>query len=132
MFDRLQIRVLSQGPGLPAELRFWVNGEDVVERAVGEGGQGLFATDALPAQSPSPLRATGEARRVELGEPECSGGCCGFLSVVVQKIGDVVHWRDWVVPYGREDLPLELHFAATRYDAELSRVEADRWWQDDT
>lgn len=43
MFDRLEIRMLPQGPRFAAQLRFWVNGEDVVEAAVGKGGRGLLA-----------------------------------------------------------------------------------------
>ncbi|MFE3187089.1 hypothetical protein ACFXKR_40560 [Streptomyces violascens] len=46
MFDRLEIRVLSPGPRFAAQLRFWVNGEDVVDAAVGEGGRGPYAADA--------------------------------------------------------------------------------------
>ncbi|GAA2531558.1 hypothetical protein GCM10010398_15830 [Streptomyces fimbriatus] len=100
MFDRLEIRVLPPGPRFAAQLRFWVNGEDPVEEAVGEGGRGPYAADALPADRPSPLRATGEARRLELGKPDCTGGCCGFLTVVVQRFGEIVQWSDWEVPGG--------------------------------
>jgi hypothetical protein len=38
MFDRMEIRLLRPGPRFPAQLRFWVNDEDQVERAVGPGG----------------------------------------------------------------------------------------------
>ncbi|MFD7596281.1 hypothetical protein ACFV6D_25000 [Kitasatospora sp. NPDC059812] len=114
-------------------MRLWVNGEDVVEEAVREGGRGPYAADALPAGSPGLLRATGEARRVELGEPECSGGCCGFLSVVVQRSGEIVQWSDWEVPWEANTPvpypPPELHFDARQYDAEVARAEADRWWR---
>ncbi|MGW9398667.1 hypothetical protein [Streptomyces sp. NPDC055642] len=133
MFDRLEIRVLPPGPRFPAQLRFWVNGEDVVEETVGEGGRGPYAADALPASRPSPLRATGEARRLELGEPDCTGGCCGFLTVVVQRFGEIVQWSDWEVPWAAHTEmpypPPELHFDASQYDAEVTRAEADRWWQ---
>lgn len=118
MVDRLAISVVSPGPRFGACLRFLVNGEDVV----GEGGRGLFAVGPAGAEL-GPLRGTGEALRVELGEPECSGGCCAFLSVVVQRFGGVVQWSDWQVPYG-EVAPPELHFDADRYDAELARVDA--------
>ncbi|MFF8731917.1 hypothetical protein ACF073_36385 [Streptomyces sp. NPDC015171] len=134
MFDRLEIKVLPPGPRFPAQLRFWVNGEDVVEEAVGEHGRGPYATDALPTDCPSPLRATGEARRLELGEPDCTGGCCGSLTVVVQRFGEIVQWSDWEVP-GAAHTPVphpppELHFDASQYDAEVSRAETDRWWQE--
>ena len=132
MLDQLEIRVLSPGPRFAAQLRFWVNGEDVVAGAVGEEGRGPFATDAVPVGLPSPLQATSEARRVELGEPECTGGCCGFLSVVVQQLGNIVHWSGWEVPYAPAALPLEFYFDASQYDAQLARLEADRWWLADT
>ncbi|MET7293167.1 hypothetical protein ABZS79_13730 [Streptomyces griseoloalbus] len=129
MFDQLEIRVLPPGPRWAAQLRFWVNGEDVVEEAVGEGGRGPFAARMLPVGRPSLLRATSEARRLELGEPECTGGCCGFLSVVVQRFGDIVQWSDWEVPYAPAPPPPEFHFDASQYDAEVARAEADRSWQ---
>ncbi len=123
MFDRLEISVVPSGPRFRAHLRFLVNGEDLVIGAVGAGGRGLFAVDGPASGGLGPLRGTGEALRVELGEPECSGGCCGFLSVVVQRFGGVAQWSDWQVPYG-EVAPPELHFDADRYDAELARMGA--------
>ncbi|WP_371624693.1 hypothetical protein OG245_19010 [Streptomyces sp. NBC_01116] len=125
MFDYLEIGVLPRGRRFPPSLRILVNGEDVVAGAVGETGRGPFVADVLPAGGPGLLWATGEARRVELGEPECSGGCCGFLTVVVQRLGGIVQWSGWEVPY-TEDAPPEFHFDADRYDAELRRVAAVR------
>jgi hypothetical protein len=125
MFDQLEIRVVPPGPRFAAQLRFWINGEDVVDRVVGEGGRGPFVANALPVGSPSPLRGTSEARRVELGEPECTGGCCGFLSVVVQRIGDVVQWSDWQVPNAGAR-PSEFHFDASEYEVQLARAEASQ------
>lgn len=125
MFDSLEIGVLPRGRRFPPSLRILVNGEDVVAGAVGEGGRGPLVAAALPAGGPGPLWATGEARRVELGEPECSGGCCGYLTVVVQRLGGIVRWSDWEVPY-KEDAPLEFHFDSDRYDAELRRAGAVR------
>ncbi|MET8541454.1 hypothetical protein ABZW03_12490 [Kitasatospora sp. NPDC004799] len=129
MFDRLEVRVLPPGRRFAAQVRLRVNGEDLVEAAVGEGGRGPYAVDVLPADGPGPLRATGEPRRVELGEPACTGGCCGFLSVVVQRFGGIVQWSDWEIPHLGTTRPPELHFDADEYDAELARAEADRWWQ---
>ncbi|MFE7139401.1 hypothetical protein ACFVAG_16775 [Streptomyces sp. NPDC057644] len=124
MFDRLEISVVPSGPRFGAHLRILVNGEDVVAGAVGDEGRGPLVADVLPAGGgPGLLWATGEARRVELGEPECSGGCCGFLTVVVQRFGGVVQWSDWQVPY-EEVAPPEFPFDAERYDAELARVDA--------
>ncbi|MFI5901952.1 hypothetical protein [Streptomyces cyaneofuscatus] len=127
MFDRLEIKVLPPGPRYVAQLRFWVNGEDVVAGAVGEGGRGPYASAVLLVGECGPLEGSGEPRRVEVGEPDCRGGCCGFLSVVVQRFGDVVQCSDWQVPKG-EGAPPEFHFEAGAYDAELARVGADRWW----
>ncbi|MFJ3600974.1 hypothetical protein ACIPRU_31355 [Streptomyces sp. NPDC090126] len=133
MFDRLEIKVLPPGPRFPAQLRFWVNGEDLVEEAVGEDGRGPYAADVLPADGPSLLRATDEARRLELGEPDCTGGCCGFLTVVVQRFGEIVQWSDWEVPCAAHTPmphpPPELHFDASQYDAEVAHAEADRGWR---
>ncbi|MCI3154032.1 hypothetical protein ELQ39_20250 [Streptomyces sp. GB4-14] len=52
MFDRLEIKVLPPGPRWAAQARFMVNGEDLVEEAVDEGGRGPFAADVLPAGRP--------------------------------------------------------------------------------
>ncbi|MFE9426081.1 hypothetical protein ACFYNO_24330 [Kitasatospora sp. NPDC006697] len=121
--DRLSIEVVPRADRFAPQLRFFVNGEDVVESAVGPNGRGPYAAEALPADAPSPLRATGEPMRVELGEPECTGGCCGFLSVVVQRFGGIVQWSDWEIPYlDTVERPLEFHFEADEYDAELARA----------
>ncbi|MET9819953.1 hypothetical protein [Streptomyces sp. NPDC006355] len=129
----MEIRVLPPGSRFAAQVRFWVNGVDIVEEAVDEGGRGAYAADLLPAGRPSPLRATDEARRMELGEPECPGGCCGFLTVVVQRFEGIVRWSDWEVPWAAHtDMPYpppELHFDGSQYDAEVARAETDRWWQ---
>jgi hypothetical protein len=125
MFDRLIIEVLPRGPRFAGWMRFWINGVDVVGEAVGEGGRGPYTRDVLPVGCSGPLHATGEGRRVEFGEPGCTGGCCGFLSVVVQRFGDLVQWSDWEVPYG-EARPPDFHFDAREYDAELARADSDR------
>ena len=93
----------------------------MVAAAIGEGGRGPFAEEALPAEGQGPLWATGEGRRVVLGEPECTGGCCGYLSVVVQRHGGIVEWFDWPVPVD-EARPPACHCDADQYDAELTRA----------
>ncbi|MFE6867715.1 hypothetical protein ACFVFS_14235 [Kitasatospora sp. NPDC057692] len=134
MFDHVEIGVLPSGPRYAAQVWLRINGEDMVERAVGAGGRGPYAADVLPAGRPSPLRAIEGARRLELGAPECTGGCCGFLTVVVERIGGIVQWSRWELPrvsaLGPDPSPLpEFHFDAGQYDAELARAEADRSWQ---
>ncbi|MGW9454242.1 hypothetical protein [Streptomyces sp. NPDC055632] len=133
MFDRLEIRVLPPGRRFAAQVRLWVNGEDIVEETVDAGGRGPYAAVMFPAGRPSPFRATEEARRLELGEPECTGGCCGFLTVVIQRFGQIVQWSDWEVPCTTHTAmphpPPELHFDVDQYDAEVERAETDRWWQ---
>ncbi|WP_229849011.1 hypothetical protein [Streptomyces melanogenes] len=99
----------------------------MVEAAVYEGGRGPFAAHVLQTDRPSPLAATNKARRLRLGEPECTGGCCGFLTAVVQRRGGLVVWSGWEGP--RQDhVPPDFHFDAEQYDAELARALADRWW----
>ncbi|MFI1439693.1 hypothetical protein [Streptomyces fructofermentans] len=128
MFNRLEISVLPPGPRWAALLQFRIDGEELVTEAVGEGGRGPFAEEALPARGPGPLWVTGEGRRVVMGEPECTGGCCGHLSAFVQRHGGIVEWSDWQVPRGRAGLPA-FHFDAGQYDAELTRALTDRRWQ---
>ncbi|WP_063752551.1 hypothetical protein [Streptomyces sp. NRRL S-350] len=127
MFDRLEIRVLPPGPRIAAELRVLVNGEDLVAQSAGPAGQGPWAGLLFPRDRPSPLHATDRPHRVELGEPECTGGCCGYLSATVQRHGTVIRWSDWEVPR-LQTRPPEFDFEAEQYDAELARVEAGPWW----
>ncbi|MEU0788397.1 hypothetical protein ABZ341_43620 [Streptomyces sp. NPDC006173] len=121
MFNRLEISVLPPGSRWAAQLSFRIDGEEVVAASIGEGGGGPFAEEALPADGQGPLWATVEGRRVVLGEPECTGGCCGYLSVFVQRRGGIVEWSDWQVPLD-EVLPPIFHFDADQYDAELTRA----------
>ncbi|MFJ4983663.1 hypothetical protein ACIP9H_07725 [Streptomyces sp. NPDC088732] len=125
MFNRLDLDVLPPCPRWPARLRLRVDGEDVVAEAVGEGGRGPLVDEALPADGRSPLRATAEGRRVVLGEPACTGGCCGRLSVLVRRHDGLVEWSDWQVPAGQV-CPPAFHFDAEEYDRELTRASAGR------
>ncbi|MFD4409184.1 hypothetical protein [Streptomyces sp. NPDC058476] len=128
MFNRLEVSALPPGPRWAAQLQFRIDGEELVSQAVGEAGRGPFAEEALPDDGHGPLWATGEGRRVVLGEPECTGGCCGYLSVFVQRHGGIVEWSDWQVPMGKSRPPA-LYFDADQYDAELTRAVTDRWRQ---
>jgi hypothetical protein len=124
MFDRLEITLLPPGHRFPTQLRLLVNGEDVVEPTVGSGGCGPLAASAFPADRPSLLQATPEPRRVQLGEPECTGGCCGYLSVVVERVGNVVQWTDWEIPFLPHlgPRPPSFDFVADEYGAVLARA----------
>ncbi len=120
--------MLPAGPRWAAQLQFRIDGAEVLAEAVGEAGRGPFAKEALPADGHGPLWATGEGRRVVLGEPECTGGCCGYLSVFVQRHGGVVEWSDWRVP--RDEVrPPAFCFDADQYDTELTRALTDRRWK---
>ncbi|MFG2722876.1 hypothetical protein ACGFW5_31945 [Streptomyces sp. NPDC048416] len=131
MFNRLAMNVLPPGSRWGCQVRFWVDGRDVVEAALDADGRGPLAPQVLRADRPGPLAATGEARRLRLGEPVCTGGCCGFLTAVVQRCGGLVVWSDWEGPY-QDQLPLDFHFEAEQYDAELARAVGDRWWDTST
>ncbi|MFI2780702.1 hypothetical protein [Streptomyces sp. ALB3] len=121
MFNRLEVSVLPPGPRWAAQLSFRIDGAEVVAAAVGKGGRGPFAEEALSAEGQDSLWATGEGRPVVLGEPECTGGCCGYLSVFVQRHGEIVEWSDWQVPVD-ESRPPAFRFDADQYDAELTRA----------
>ncbi|RAJ46159.1 hypothetical protein K353_00534 [Kitasatospora sp. SolWspMP-SS2h] len=126
MFNRLEIEIRATVRS-PAQVRVRVDGEDLVEAAAGPDGLGSYAPRLLPADGDGPLRATDRARRVELGEPECTGGCCGYLAATVRRYGELVVWSDWETPDDGPPLP-DFHFDARQYDAELARATADRWW----
>ncbi|MFF2079885.1 hypothetical protein ACFVXG_34640 [Kitasatospora sp. NPDC058162] len=117
MFNRIELGVAPQRRRWVPLVRVWIDGAEVVAEAVGEGGRGPFVDEVRDGL----LHASGEARRVVLGEPECTGGCCGFVSVVVRRSGGVVEWSDWEVPYEAARLP-DFHFDADQYDAELARA----------
>ncbi|MEU5702753.1 hypothetical protein ACFFS2_30895 [Streptomyces aurantiacus] len=124
MFNRLEVSVLPPGPRWAAQLSFRIDGEEVVAAAIGEGGRGPFVEEALPVAGPGPLWATGGGRRAVLGEPECTGGCCGYLSVFVQRHGGIVEWSDWHVPVdvARPRPFTSTYFDADQYDAELTHA----------
>ncbi|MER5635408.1 hypothetical protein ABT095_00430 [Kitasatospora sp. NPDC002227] len=121
MFDRSEIRVVPPGRRWAAQLELWIDGEELTPAAVGEGGRGPYAAEALAAAGDGSLWASGAARRVVLGEPECTGGCCGFLSAVVRRARGLVEWSGWET-CADEPRPPECHFDADQYDAELARA----------
>ncbi|MFJ6783086.1 hypothetical protein [Streptomyces yangpuensis] len=129
-FDRttpngLRIHVVEHDPeiGGHVEARILLDGRPLVPRLFPAG------------HSPSPehvlgqdlLRATPEGRTVTLSTAECGEGCCGTLSVTVQRDGDHVVWhgphQDGIGP----TLP-EHRLDAAAYDAEVDRARADDTW----
>ncbi|MFF4342574.1 hypothetical protein ACFY00_21920 [Kitasatospora sp. NPDC001540] len=126
MFNHLRIDVL-RSERCTAEVRVRVDGADLVADTTGPGGFGGYAPLLLPATGEGPLRAGAEARRVLLGEPECTGDCCGYLAASVRRHDGLVVWSDWETPGDEPRLP-DFRFDARRYDAELARATADRWW----
>ncbi|WP_234381296.1 hypothetical protein [Streptomyces sp. NRRL F-5122] len=96
---------MPPGPRWAAQLQVRIDDEDVVAQTVGEGARGPFTQEVLPIDGHGPHWATREGRRVVLGEPECTGGCCGYLSVRVQRHGQNVEWTDWEVPVNQVPPP---------------------------
>ncbi|MEU7727819.1 hypothetical protein AB0B78_21655 [Streptomyces sp. NPDC040724] len=121
----LRIHVVERDPALGdrVEARILLDGRPLVPRLFPEG------------RSPSPervldpdlLRATADARAVSLASAYCDEGCCGTLTVTVQRDGDQVVWhgrrQDGLGPR----LP-EHRFDAAAYDAEVERARTDDTW----
>ncbi|MGW3120989.1 hypothetical protein ACWDBW_28215 [Streptomyces sp. NPDC001107] len=128
MVNRLEVSALPPGVRWAAQSQLLFDGEDVVAEAVGAGGRGPFAQEAPAGDDHGALWANGEGRRVVLGEPECTGGCCGYLSVFVQRHGGIVEWSDWRVPSGKVRPPA-FCLDADQYDAELTRALTELRWQ---
>ncbi|WP_309238954.1 hypothetical protein [Streptomyces lunaelactis] len=128
---RLRVEVAVRDPADPdtVETRLLIDGRPLVPEAFGLG----------PANSPEylldsgRLRATAEAREVQLAEAYCTEGCCGALYVTICREGEQVVWRDWrrpATPPSRQpppELP-EYRFNAADYDAEIARAESDHSW----
>ncbi|MFJ9945152.1 hypothetical protein [Streptomyces erythrochromogenes] len=129
-FDRtaptgLRIHVVERDPefGDAVETRILLDGRPLVPRVFPQG------------RSPAPdlvlgrdlLRATPEEREVTLSTAYCSEGCCGTLTVTVQRDGNHVVWhgrhQDGIGPR----LP-EYRFDADSYDAEVERARTDDTW----
>ncbi|MFJ1751707.1 hypothetical protein [Kitasatospora sp. NPDC088134] len=122
MFNRIEVEVLPRGTRRGPTLRVLIDGEDLAARVVGPGGRGPFAAELADG---GPLWGSPAGRRLVLGEPECTGGCCGWISVLVRRHPALVEWTDWELPLLGERLP-DLHFEAGPYDAELARAAAPR------
>ncbi|MFD6227251.1 hypothetical protein ACFWFZ_10255 [Streptomyces sp. NPDC060232] len=129
-FDRttpngLRIHVVERDPELGdrVETRFLLDGRPLVPRLFPEG----LSQSPERVLAPDLLRATPEEHEVTLSSAYCAEGCCGTLSVTVQRDGDHVVWhgrhQDGIGPR----LP-EHRFDAAAYDAEVERARADDTW----
>ncbi|MEU0373005.1 hypothetical protein ABZ070_22605 [Streptomyces sp. NPDC006283] len=122
---RLRIEVVEPDPADPdvVETRFLVDGRPLVPWAFRRG----------PGHSPEylldngSLRATANAREVQLAEAYCTEGCCGALHVTIRREGDEVVWGGWRGASGGVVVP-EYRFDAALYDAEITRAENDHSW----
>lgn len=129
--EGLRIEVAERDPLEPGtvEARIVVDGRPLVPEVFGRGA--VHSPEWL--LDSGRLRATEEAREVELAEAYCSEGCCGALYVTIRRDGSEVVWSDWRCPppppsalHVRE-IP-ELRFDAAAYDAEIRRAEDDHTW----
>ncbi|MFI7366436.1 hypothetical protein ACIBO4_30255 [Streptomyces sp. NPDC050149] len=127
----LRIEVAERDPLEPGtvEARIVVDGRPLVPEVFGRGA--VHSPEWL--LDSGRLRATEEAREVELAEAYCSEGCCGALYVTIRRDGGEVVWSDWRCPppppsaLHMREIP-ELRFDAAAYDAEIRRAEDDHTW----
>ncbi|HEU5159017.1 MAG TPA: hypothetical protein VFU43_18620 [Streptosporangiaceae bacterium] len=128
MPNRLDIAVISpeDSPWRQLELRFLIDGDDVLEQ-VFDAGPGadpdrLLGPDGL-------LPAAEGATMVRLAEAVCSWGCCGCINVRIHREGDQIVWDQWHNP-DADGVPLgEFRFDVAQYEAELLRARQDRAWE---
>ncbi|MEU7166210.1 hypothetical protein AB0A70_16410 [Streptomyces morookaense] len=107
----------------PTEVRPLVDGRDVLDEIFPEGFTGR-PEEWLVADSP--LEAAEVPHQILMAEAECGSGCCGFISVTIQRRGAHVIWSDWENTTGDcENIP-EFRFDAGQYDAELARATTNR------
>jgi hypothetical protein len=102
------------------EVLVFVNG---TEMTAAGAGMGMDPYDVFVPDNR--LVATAEARRVPIARCECGVYGCGVTDVSILRDGGLVHW-DW-----HEEVPMNrgVTFSATEYDAEVSRLAADRAWE---
>lgn len=116
----LQLRVRAPLPGELWELRFLIDGVDLV----GDRGAGLDPDDLLPDR----LVPGGSPRREVLIRRGCGDVGCGSASAVIRRDGGMVVWEAWESDLGEVAFP-ECRFDAALYGAEIRRVHEDRSWE---
>ncbi|MGW4381502.1 hypothetical protein [Kitasatospora sp. NPDC004531] len=120
--NRLELRIDDASGGDRVELRFLVDGRDVLESGFAEGHLGPHPAALLGPYSP--LLPGPEPHEVQLHIAGCGEDCCGALYATVRRDGGSVVWDGWRNPRIEGlDLPA-YRFDAGRYLAELDRAGA--------
>ncbi|MFH9295149.1 hypothetical protein [Streptomyces sp. NPDC017520] len=112
-----------------AEVRPLIDGMDVL-RAVHPEAMARSRRHWTGPTESWPLAVTEDPRRVNIGEPPCTAGCCGALYVTMRREGDRVIWDDWENTSNATALPADCWFDVAQYEAELARAAADRSWEE--
>lgn len=112
-----------------AEVRPLIDGADVLKEVHPAGLAPSCREWTGPAES-WPLAAAAEPRRVMITAPTCTPGCCRALYVTVRREGERAVWDGWENTGDITTVPMDFHFDAGQYDAELRRAAADRGWEE--
>lgn len=120
MFSTLEFKVVPFPNSRRFQVRTLLDGVDLVDRYCLKDGYGIEADVLFPASGPSPLVATRAGRRVRLGEPDCSGGCCGYLSPGIRFQEIRVEWTHWWLPSGAVGVPPTVWFDVEQYTSAVA------------
>ncbi|MFD8233385.1 hypothetical protein ACFV20_16085 [Streptomyces sp. NPDC059696] len=113
-----------------AEVRPLIDDRDVLAEIHPGGVSSCSRREWCGSAEGWPLAALEEPRRVELSNNDCCTGCCGGIFVTIQRRGDRVVWSSWQNTNDiRVPVPVDVHFDAAQYDAELARAAADTAWE---
>ncbi|WP_424215300.1 hypothetical protein ACN20G_26345 [Streptomyces sp. BI20] len=116
MFSTIEFRV-AQG-----QVYTFINGVDLVDKYVGRHGRGGDPEVLFPTTGTGPLTATRAGTTVHLAEPDCNGGCCGYLQADVHLQDIRVQWSNWYVPSHHPDIPDTLWFDVDQYARAIAAI----------
>ncbi|MFJ5234319.1 hypothetical protein ACIQBJ_30995 [Kitasatospora sp. NPDC088391] len=122
--NRLELRVGERPDRGRPEIRFLVDGRDLLATGFGEHSfDSLLGPYPISLLGPySPLLPGTGPREVRLQVLGCSEDCCGALYVTVRREGGTVHWDGWRNPVTpAPELPA-YRFDAGPYLAEVERA----------